>query len=248
MNEQFWKIGELAEKTGLTVRTLHHYDEIKLLSPSYRTTGDHRLYSPEDVARLQQIISLKSLGFSLEQITDALTKPEFAPEKVLKMQLDHVTKQMKLTAELQERLEGMQRFLASRGPLTSDEFLTAIKLMSDVDSMYTDDERDVIRAQGEKYGKEEIIKVENEWPQLMEKMKRQMDEGADPASEETQKLAKRWKELVEMFTGGNPQIAAKLKKMYAENPDAGKTFGGPGFDPKLFQYVEKAMEALENSR
>jgi MerR family transcriptional regulator, thiopeptide resistance regulator len=244
MIDQFWKIGELAEQTGLTVRTLHHYDEIGLLSPSYRTTGDHRLYTADDVAKLQQIVSLKSLGFSLEQIKDALTKPEFAPEKVLAMQLDHTTKQMKLTQELQERLEGMQRFLQTRGSLTAQEFLDAIKLMQDVEGMYTDEEREVIRSQGEKIGKEGIISVEQEWPQLMAKMKAQLDSGAPANDPETLKLARRWKELVEMFTGGNPEIAAKLKDMYKNNPNAGKTFGGPGFDPAMFEYVGKAMEAL----
>ena len=49
------KIGELAKQTGLSIRTLHHYDEIGLLVPSHRTEADHRLYSNEDIIRLQQI-------------------------------------------------------------------------------------------------------------------------------------------------------------------------------------------------
>lgn len=245
MHNHFWKIGELAEKTGLTVRTLHHYDEIGLLSPSYRTNADHRLYTEEDVGKLQQIVSLKSLGFTLEQIGEALTKPEFSPEKVLTMQLGHVAKQLKLTQDLQGRLEGMQRFVESRGSLTADEFLSAIKLMQEVESMYTEEEMDIIRQQGQKIGKEGTISAEQEWPQLMAKMKAQLEKGAPPDDPETQKLAKRWKELVEMFTGGNPQITAKLKDMYKNNPDAGKMFGGPGFDPKMFQYVEEAMKYLE---
>jgi DNA-binding transcriptional MerR regulator len=243
MNNQFWKIGELADKTGLTVRTLHHYDEIGILSPSYRTEGGHRLYTAEDVLKLQQIVSMKSLGFTLDQIEDALTKPEFSPENVLGMQLDRIQKQMKIQEDLRTRLEGMQRFLSQR-KLTAEEFLDAIKMMNEVESMYTEEEMNLIRAQGEKYGKEEIVKVEHKWPQLMEKMKAQLEKGAPANDPETLKLAKRWKELVEMFTGGNPEIAAKVRQMYKDNPDAGKTFGGPGYDPRMFAYVEKAMEAL----
>lgn len=239
----FWKIGELAEKTGLTVRALHHYDEIGLLSPSYRTKSDHRLYTAEDVAILQQIVSMKSLGFSLEQIKDALTKPEFSPENVLAMQLEHVSKQLTLTQNLQERLEGMQRFLSQR-KLTADEFLTAIKLMQEVSEMYSEEEMQIIKTQGETIGQEGIVAVEGEWPFLMEKMKAQIEKGAPADDPETQKLAKRWKELVEMFTGGNPQIAAKLKDMYTKNPDAGKTFGGPHFDPQMMEYVQKAIALL----
>ena len=53
------KVGELARQTGLSVRTLHYYDEIGLLSPSYRTETGYRLYAAVDIARLQQIKSLR---------------------------------------------------------------------------------------------------------------------------------------------------------------------------------------------
>ena len=58
-------MGELAKETGLSVRALHHYDEIGLLWPSRRTEAGHRLYEPSDVLRLQQVRSLKHLGFGL---------------------------------------------------------------------------------------------------------------------------------------------------------------------------------------
>ena len=60
-----WKVGELAARTGLSVRTLHYYDEVGLLPPSCRTDGGHRLYTAGDVVRLQQIRSLRALGFTL---------------------------------------------------------------------------------------------------------------------------------------------------------------------------------------
>ena len=73
LSQRLWKVGELAERTGLTVRTLHHYDAIGLLSPSGRTGSNHgsghRLYTAADVARLQQILSLKMLGFSIAGAT-----------------------------------------------------------------------------------------------------------------------------------------------------------------------------------
>lgn len=68
MPQEVWKVGELAEQTGLSVRTLHYYDEIGLLTPSQRTASGHRLYAPGDVIRLQQIKSLRQLGFPLEEI------------------------------------------------------------------------------------------------------------------------------------------------------------------------------------
>jgi MerR family transcriptional regulator, thiopeptide resistance regulator len=66
------KIGELAKQTGISIRMLHYYDEIELLSPSQRTESGHRLYAEPDIIRLQQIMSLRQLGFSLEEIRECL--------------------------------------------------------------------------------------------------------------------------------------------------------------------------------
>jgi DNA-binding transcriptional MerR regulator len=77
------KVGELARRTGLTIRTLHHYDEIGLLQPTLHTESGHRLYTAGDVARLQQVLSLRQLGFSLEEIRDCLDRPGFAPLEVI---------------------------------------------------------------------------------------------------------------------------------------------------------------------
>ncbi len=67
-----WKVGELAKQTGLTVRTLHHYDEIGLLKPSRRTRSGHRLYGEADVQRLYRILALRRLGFALSEIETVL--------------------------------------------------------------------------------------------------------------------------------------------------------------------------------
>ena len=65
-------IGELAEKTGLSLRTIRHYDEVGLLKPSGRTDGGFRLYTPYDLNRLMLIRRMKPLGFPLEEMTDLL--------------------------------------------------------------------------------------------------------------------------------------------------------------------------------
>lgn len=65
-------IGELAERTGLSLRTIRHYDEIGLLKPSGRSEGGFRLYSAEDFDRLMLIRRMKPLGYSLEQMAELL--------------------------------------------------------------------------------------------------------------------------------------------------------------------------------
>jgi DNA-binding transcriptional MerR regulator len=68
------KVGELSKRTGLTIRTLHHYDEIGLLKPSLHGEAGYRLYTAADVVRLQQVLSLRQLGFSLEEVRDCGTR------------------------------------------------------------------------------------------------------------------------------------------------------------------------------
>src|SRR3954465_7980083 len=74
-----WKIGELARRTGLTVRTLHHYDAIGLLPPAERSEGAHRVYGEDDVRRLYRIVSLRSLGFPLDAIAGVLDRDGVDP-------------------------------------------------------------------------------------------------------------------------------------------------------------------------
>lgn len=69
---QVYKIGRLAAATGLTVRTLHHYDHVGLVCPSGRTGSGHRLYDESDVQRLYRVLALRQVGLSLEDIGEAL--------------------------------------------------------------------------------------------------------------------------------------------------------------------------------
>jgi len=68
-----WYIKEFGKLTGVSVRTLHHYDQIGLLKPSVRQANGYRLYSEEDLLKQQQIVALKLFGFELAQIQDLLS-------------------------------------------------------------------------------------------------------------------------------------------------------------------------------
>ncbi len=235
-----WKIGELADKTGLSVRTLHYYEEIGLLTPSSRTDADHRLYNSEDIARLQQIVSLRQMGFSLDEIKSCLSKPDFSPEHVLDMHLDRMGKELENYQDLLQKMRGMKRLMATAKPVTSDDFLQLIALMNKVESYFTPEQMAEIKKRGEEMGEDKIIQGENDWATLIAAVKVEMEKGTDPSDPAVQKLAKKWMDLVNAFTGGNPEIAANLKKMYEENPNASKQFGGP--DPAMSAYIQKAMK------
>src|SRR5260370_1968019 len=98
------KVGELAKRTGLTIRTLHHYDDIGLLKPSLHTESGHRLYTAGDVARLQQVLSLRQIAFSLEEVRACLDRPGFSPLEVIRLHVARLREQMALHRNLCEPL------------------------------------------------------------------------------------------------------------------------------------------------
>jgi DNA-binding transcriptional MerR regulator len=77
-------VGELSKLTGVTVRTLHHYDEIGLVRPSARTAAGYRLYDDDDVLRLQQVLLFRELGLPLPEIAAVLDDPEYRRDDVLR--------------------------------------------------------------------------------------------------------------------------------------------------------------------
>ncbi|NYI07976.1 MerR family transcriptional regulator [Allostreptomyces psammosilenae] len=95
-----YSVGRVAAVTGVTVRTLHHYDEIGLLSPSGRTAAGYRRYSDADLERLQQILGYRELGFALEEIATILDEPSTGV-------LAHLRRQHALLTERIERLRRM---------------------------------------------------------------------------------------------------------------------------------------------
>ncbi|MFJ4161092.1 MerR family transcriptional regulator [Microbacterium testaceum] len=114
------QIGELAERTGLSIRTLRHYDEIGLLRPSARTEGGFRLYTADDESRLLLIRRMKPLGYSLEQMGELLSVVdglEADPsDDALRAQLADIRD------EAHQRREDLRRKVAA-----ADEFITQLE-------------------------------------------------------------------------------------------------------------------------
>lgn len=119
-----WRIGEVAERTGLTRRTLRHYDELGLLVPAERSWGNYRLYSQADLLRLLQIQNLKALGLSLDEIAAALADPSLDAAAALAGHVAHL--EARIAAE--QQLAGRLRRLAEADEPSWDDVLDAIAL------------------------------------------------------------------------------------------------------------------------
>jgi DNA-binding transcriptional MerR regulator len=102
-----WRVGELAEATGLSVRTLHHYDEIGLLQPSERTSSGHRQYDAADVRRMHRVVALRGFGLSLAEIGQVLDGELTDPRGLIRTQLDLVEEQLAAADRVRTKLLGV---------------------------------------------------------------------------------------------------------------------------------------------
>jgi DNA-binding transcriptional MerR regulator len=232
------RVGQLARQTGLTVRTLHHWDDIGLLKPSRRTPAGHRLYAPSHIRRLQQILSLRTLGLGLGEIRTLLEGRSASLVKILEVHRERVRKQLDLLEDLAGRLDRMLDKLRHQETLTQEELLHTMERMAMIEKHFTPEQLEALKRSRTTLGQDEIQKVQEEWPLLINSVREAMNDGRDPASEEVQAMARRWKELVELFSGGDPGIEASVGSMFQAQPEVAAEHG---LDPQLFRYIGQAM-------
>ncbi len=239
MKHEVFRVGDLAKRTGVSVRALHHYDAIGLLAPSRRSESRYRLYDREDIVRLQEIKSLRQLGFSLEEIRDLLAARRLTPLGVVEMHLQRVREQMELQRQLLGRLESIAEQLRAAETPSADEMMRTIEAMTMFEKYFTDEQRQTLKERGDKLGPEAIKAVEEEWPRLIAAVREEMNKGTDPRSERVRELATRWRELLNAFSGGDRQMEASAAKMYRQEPQVAQEYG---LDPEMFKYIGEAMK------
>ncbi|MFD1176494.1 MerR family transcriptional regulator [Paenibacillus puldeungensis] len=127
--KRYWKVGDLSKITGLTVRTLRFYNQIGLFSPSGQTESGHRLYDESDLSLLQQILSLKELGLSLEEIKSALYGERISPLEIVNLQMARIKEQIKLQQNLLEQLQHVSKLMQGKAPLAVEDFTQLLQAM-----------------------------------------------------------------------------------------------------------------------
>ncbi len=245
--EATFRIGELAKRTGITVRTLHHYDEIGLLRPSDRTLSGHRLYGAKDVLRLQRIVSLRALGLPLAEIGPILERRDFSLARVLERHAQRIGERIDESRRLKRLIESVLEKLRSRRAVPVDDILKTIEVTTMFEKYYTPEQLEALKKRGEKIGPARIAEVQGEWAALIGEVRAEMKKGTDPASPRMQALAARWQSLIEEFTGGDPGIRKSLATMYRNEPAISEKIPGAP-DGDVMAFVGKAVEASRGKK
>lgn len=230
------KIGELAKRTGLTVRTLHHYDAIGLLSPSARSAAGYRLYNETDVARLYRILALRRFGMALADIGATLTGPDLPLASVVERQIGLLTRQIDQASALRTRLERLHGQLhAGQEPDLAD-WLTTLEHMSMYENYFSQDELQQLPL----YTRAE--EVEGEWKAMVGEVRQLVDGGIPPAAAQARALAQRWMDMVARDTGANPVLFAKLNTMHMQEAAVQER---TGITPAVMAYVLAAAKEIQ---
>ena len=226
------KVGDLARSTGLTVRTLHHYDDIGLLKPSGRSDSGYRLYSEADVARLHAIQALRHLGLALAEIGPLLDGSEAAPQRVIEQQMHALDHQIRQATELRERLALMHGLLRKGGSPSMDDWVQTLSMMTTFGRYFEAGElKQILRA---------YAGIEQDWLQLQAEVRRYMDMGGGIDTWECQVLTRRWTMLMVRWMGGDYALMDRWGAMFRQESKVRGQGGAPPTD--MMEFMESAIQ------
>ena len=239
------RIGEVAAATGLTVRTLHHYDEIGLLVPSARSEAGYRLYSDGDVRRLYRILALREMGFPLEEIAATLVREGEDPRPAVRRHLARIDEQLRLAGQLRSRLTRILDVLDRSDEPSSDQFIDAIEVMTRMERYYTPEQLEQLSARAEALGEDGMRRAQDDWAALIAEMEAERVAGTDPADPRLDRLVERWTGLIQQFTGGDPGIKASLQRMY--DTEGAERASRGAMNAETMAYAGEVMAARQRS-
>ena len=242
---------ETAERLGVSVKALRVYERRGMVTP-LRTAAGWRTYGPEEIARLHQILALKSLGLPLVRIAELLANKPVALERLLALQEKALSEQRGRLDQALRLIRSARVKLKAGEQLSIDDLATLSKetTMSDqemkavfqpiVDKHFNDADRAGMAPRVQQWDQAEVTA---QWDALFADCKALMAKGADPASPEATDLARRWMAQVGKFTGGDPKLFAKSAAVWKDamgDPDAAPKLPA---NPEMFAFIGKAEAA-----
>ena len=214
----YMTVGEVAKKMGTTVRTLQYYDKEGLLSPSAESEGGRRLYTDKDLVTLHQILSLKSLGFSLDDIKRCLISLETPTDvaTALTEQADSIREKIEQLTDSLTAIEQLKTEVLQMRTVNFKKYADIIvNLQIKNDSYYLikrfdDDTLDHIRNQ---FDRESGLDFMDRFNCLSDEIVQLQKENVLPESEKCQQVVKEYWGLIMEFTNGDMSMLPKLMEI-----------------------------------
>ncbi|MCI1590237.1 MerR family transcriptional regulator [Heyndrickxia oleronia] len=242
-------INEVAKQTKITVRTLRYYDQIGLLTVSSKTEGGHRLYTEEDLKKLQQIQFLKGMGYSLQDINDMLSDPKWNWSNSLKNQLVYIIEEQARLKSIESSLRELINSIAVEG---GDDHLAIQKLIrlslnhksrlkTFRDSMFSDKEIELWTRLPKMSGEDPDSL---EWIALIGQIKRHVND--NPATPKVQSIIRRMQEKQLEDFNDDEEFINKLWDIRKSSVQS-EELGLYPIEKEVLDFLERAYEIYISS-
>jgi MerR family transcriptional regulator, thiopeptide resistance regulator len=217
------RIKAFADDAGVSVRTLHLYDRLGLLQPAAVTDSGYRLYGDAELERLEHILALRFIGFSLEQIKQLLGESLQPLADALRVQRIVIARQRRRLDTALVVIERAENALAADSRADRREILRTLlevfKMQNDfqwTQEYYSEEAREKIEERRRDLPPDAIEQGQRDWAMLIADVEAAVAQGIDPASAQAQSLASRWRELVGSFTQGNAEVSSGLNNLWSD--------------------------------
>ena len=244
VNQQSLTIRQLARLAKVSVRTLHHYDQIGLLTPPRQEGNNYRIYDTSALLQLQQILFYKEMGFDLERIKKILDTPGFDYQAALIEHRINLQKKLSEIAQLIETIELTLEQLKGQRNMETNEYFKGFS-----DEQQAKYEKEA----AEKWGPEIVNESNNRWKSLNKQEREDFFKKGeritlslrdamkeDPSSDQVQAIVKEWQEYINFFYDCTPQILLGLGRMYTEDSRFRAFY--EKVDPRLPDFFFKAIQ------
>jgi DNA-binding transcriptional MerR regulator len=245
-----YTVKKLSELSGVTIRTLHFYEEIGLLKPAYHGSNGYRYYEEKELLQLQQILFFKELGFSLKQIHKVLGRDDFdqlsalySHRKSLNCEWEKIGLLLKTIDKTIQHLQGKKRMKDNE---IFNGFSIGIVKLAKEGEPYFAAEAIVLKSvknptveKREKTFYENITKASHS---LFKELVQCIEKGLEPASDEVQLIIKRHHAFTEQIHNATQEVYRALAQLYQEHPEFRKQLDP--FHSELATFMAEAMKVF----
>lgn len=218
-----YKVKEVADLVGVSVRTLHHYDEIGLLTPQSVNSAGYRLYDSKELERLQQILFFREIGFALPDIKEILDSPGFDRKGALKAHKELLLEKKLRLEHIIDTVDQTIQSIEGGTPMSNKEMFKSfdmapieehkMKYAAEARQKYGDATIDAVEKRTNKYTKEDWAAIMNESGDIYTRIVARMDEGPeDPEVQDAVASIQQW--ITKNFYDCTPEIFRGLGDLY----------------------------------
>ncbi len=248
-----YTVKKLAQLSGVSIRTLHYYDEIGLLKPAYYGNNNYRYYDEEQLLILQQILFFRDLGFPLSDIKRIILSSDFDKVNALKSHRVVLKKALDQKKKLIKTIDKTIAYLGGNLKMSHEEMYYGFDSEQQqayekklVEKGISQAVIDNSRSKVKHWKKEDWDNYKEKMNQLNKELVAAMQNGLAPEAEEVQALVNQHYQMIKIFWAPTKESYIALGQMYFENADFNKFYHA--YDPNLLKFLVAAMEIFANDK